>query len=159
MVFEHPLLKLVLSMILGGFIGWERFVDHKPAGLRTHTLVCLGSTAFLVATQRALGGPGADPSSVTRVMQGVITGIGFLGAGSIIQSAGSVHGLTTAATIWIVAGIGTLVGMGEAGPAAVLTVMTLVVLRGFKRLEIAWRRRHPRRPGEPGTPYEADDAD
>ena len=143
MILDDPILKLLLSTLLGGVIGWERFVDHKPAGLRTHTLVCLGSTAFIVASERALSGPGGNASDVTRVMQGVITGIGFLGAGSIIQSAGSVRGLTTAATVWLVAAIGVAVGVGDAGMATALTGISLVVLRGFRWIEEAWRKRHP----------------
>jgi putative Mg2+ transporter-C (MgtC) family protein len=159
MVIDDPVLKLIASTLLGAVIGWERFVDHKPAGLRTHTLVCLGSTAFLVASESALAGPGGDPSDVTRVMQGVITGIGFLGAGSILQSGGSVRGLTTAATVWLAAAIGVLVGAGDVEVALALTGIALVVLRGFRWIENAWRRRHPRPPHAPGSDFEAEDGD
>ena len=159
MVLEDPILKLIVSTLLGAVIGWERFVDHKPAGLRTHTLVCLGSTAFMVASESALAGLGGNPSDVTRVMQGVITGIGFLGAGSILQSGGSVRGLTTAATIWLAAAIGVMVGAGDAGIALALTGIALVVLRGFRWVEVAWRKRHPRPPHVPGSDYEAEDGD
>lgn len=155
MVLDDPILKLLLSTLLGAIIGWERFVDHKPAGLRTHALVCLGSTAFMVICEYALAGPGGNPSDVTRVMQGVITGIGFLGAGTIIQSGGAVRGLTTASTIWLVSGIGMAVGTGDAGVAAVLTGLAIVVLRGFRWIEDAWRKSHPETGGPPNRPDEA----
>jgi putative Mg2+ transporter-C (MgtC) family protein len=77
-------------------------------------------------------------------MQGVITGIGFLGAGSIIQAAGSVRGLTSAATVWLVAAIGMAVGVGDTATALELTGIAIVVLRGFRWIEGAWNRRHPR---------------
>jgi len=146
MVLEDPILKLIASTLLGAVIGWERFVDHKPAGLRTHTLVCLGSTAFMVAAERFLSAGGYANVDPTRVMQGVITGVGFLGAGSIIQAGGSVRGLTTAATVWLVAAIGVAVGAGDMGIALSLTGMAIVVLRGFRWIEEAWRRHHPRPP-------------
>ncbi|MEP7027224.1 MAG: MgtC/SapB family protein [Candidatus Eisenbacteria bacterium] len=150
MILDDPILKLLLSTLLGAVIGWERFVDHKPAGLRTHTLVCLGSTVFVVVGERALTGAAGNASDLTRVMQGVITGIGFLGAGSIIQSGGSVRGLTTAATVWLVAAIGLAVGVGDAAVAAAVTGIALVVLRGFRWIEGAWRERHPSRHARAG---------
>jgi len=135
--------RLLLSTVLGAAIGWERFVDRKSAGLRTHTLVCLGATAFVVAGERYLAGhvyAGVDP---TRIVQGVITGVGFLGAGTIIQSGGSVHGLTTAATIWLTAAIGMAAGTGDAWFAVFLTALGLFVLRGFRWIERLWVRTHP----------------
>jgi putative Mg2+ transporter-C (MgtC) family protein len=146
-MLEDPILKLLLATLLGAVIGWERFVDHKPAGLRTHTLVSVGSAAFIVASERALSGAGANPADVTRVIQGVITGIGFLGAGAILQTRdGSVRGLTTASTIWLVAGIGMAVGVGDPRTAAALTGIAIVVLRGFRWIEEWWDRRHGRAP-------------
>jgi len=144
MTLDDPLLKLLLSTVLGSVIGWERFVDNKPAGLRTHTLVCLGATGFMVMAEHALSGTVTTGADVTRVMQGVITGIGFLGAGSIIQAAGSVRGLTSAATVWLVAAIGMAVGVGDTATALELTGIAIVVLRGFRWIEGAWNRRHPR---------------
>jgi len=146
---DNAMVKLLLSTLLGAVIGWERFVDHKPAGLRTHTLVCVGSAAFIVATQHALAVTGGNASDVTRTIQGLITGIGFLGAGTILQTRdGSVRGLTTAATIWLVAGIGITVAVGEPVLAVALTGIAIVVLRGFRWVEEAWDRRHGRRPGD-----------
>src|SRR5262245_11491850 len=99
-MLDDPILKLLLSAALGAVIGWERFVDRKPAGLRTHTIVCLGATAFMVAGEVLIVHPEGSPPEMTRVMQGIITGVGFLGAGSILQAGGNVRGLTSAATVW-----------------------------------------------------------
>jgi putative Mg2+ transporter-C (MgtC) family protein len=146
-MLDDPLFRLFLATLLGGAIGWERFVDHKPAGLRTHTLVCVGSAAFVLASERALATAGGNPADITRVMQGVITGSGFLGAGAILQSRdGTVRGLTTAATVWLVAGIGMAVGVGDLRTSIALTGIAIVVLRGFRWIEEAWDRRHGRAP-------------
>ena len=148
-MFDDPLIRLLLATLLGGIIGWERFVDHKPAGLRTHTLVCLGSAAFILSSDEYLRIAGANRADITRVLQGVITGIGFLGAGTILQSKdGSVRGLTTAATIWLVSGIGISVGLGDLRIAIISTMIAIVVLRGFRWIEEAWDRRHGRPPSE-----------
>src|SRR5689334_14489085 len=149
--------RMLLSTVLGAAIGWERFVDRKSAGLRTHTLVCLGATSFIVAGERYLEGHGYTGVDPTRIVQGVITGIGFLGAGTIIQSGGSVHGLTTAATIWLAAAIGMAAGTGDAGLAVFLTALGLVVLRGFRWIERLWVRNHPHH-GRPPGPADRDPA-
>ena len=117
-------------MLLGTLLGWERQADRKPAGLRTHTLVCLGSTLFILTGRHAaevLGGA-ADP---TRVLHGVVTGVGFLGAGAILRRDGAVQGLTTAASVWIVAAIGAAAGMEAYALAGVATVLALIVLRFY----------------------------
>ena len=145
---DNAMVKLLLSTLLGAVIGWERFVDHKPAGLRTHTLVCVGSAAFILATQHALAATGGNAWDVTRVIQGLVTGIGFLGAGTILRTRDeSVRGLTTAATIWLVAGIGIAVAVGDPWLATFLTGIAVVILRGFRWIEEAWDRRHGRSPG------------
>jgi putative Mg2+ transporter-C (MgtC) family protein len=136
---------LLLAMALGAVVGWERFLDHKPAGLRTHTLVSMGAAGVMIAARGMMGDDPAAHREMSRVVQGVITGIGFLGAGSILQSGGNVRGLTTAASIWIVAAIGVAAGVGQVGYAVALTVATWVVLRGFRGIEQAWLKRHPRR--------------
>src|SRR5207247_1719464 len=126
---------MLLSTVLGTVVGWERQMGRKPAGLRTHTLVCLGSTMFTLLTAHAVpvfGGASMDP---TRIIHGVITGVGFLGAGSILRQEGYVHGLTTAASIWMVAAIGTTVGVHAYPLAATGTVLALVVLEGFRLVE------------------------
>ena len=124
--------RLFLATLLAMFIGWERENKNKPAGLRTHMLVGLGSAAFfLISIEFALGplkdaeGIAPDP---TRIFQGVITGIGFLGAGAIIQGSGSVKGLTTGAGIWVSGGIGLACGGGYFVIAAIVTAFTLLIL-------------------------------
>src|SRR5213596_959176 len=131
----HDLVPMLVSTVLGTLVGWERQMGRKPAGLRTHTLVCLGSTMFVLITRHAvldIGGPSLDP---TRVIHGVITGVGFLGAGSIMRQEGYVHGLTTAASVWMVAAIGVAVGVHAYTLAAIGAVLALVVLEGFRWLE------------------------
>ena len=131
----HDLIAMLISTVLGTLVGWERQVGRKPAGLRTHVLVCLGSTMFVLVTKHAvadIGGPNLDP---TRMIHGVITGVGFLGAGSIMRQEGWVQGLTTAASIWMVAAIGVAVGV-HAYPLAVIgTVLALIVLEVFRWVE------------------------
>ncbi len=103
--------KILISGILGGVVGYEREYTDKPAGLRTLMLVSIGSTVFtLVSFQLAGGQKYAD---LTRIAAGVVTGIGFLGAGAIIRDRGSIEGITTAAAIWATAAIGLLVGAGH----------------------------------------------
>ena len=132
----NDLVPMLVSMLLGTFVGLERQVGRKPAGLRTHTLVCMGSTLFVLLTEHSItafgGGHNVDP---TRIIHGVVTGVGFLGAGSIIRQEGFVHGLTTAASVWIVAAIGVAVGC-RAYPLAVIgAVLALVVLEGYRWIE------------------------
>ena len=146
MIIDPGYWSLLLALVLGAVIGWERFMDHKPAGLRTHTLVALGSAGVMVCAHGMMGDDPAAQREMSRVIQGVITGIGFLGAGSIIQSGGSVRGLTTAASIWVVASVGVAAGGRQWGFAIALTFATWMVLRGFRAIERAWQRRHPRRP-------------
>jgi len=126
----HDLIAMLISTVLGTLVGWER-----QLGLRTHTLVCLGSTMFVLVTKHAvqdIGGPSLDP---TRMIHGVITGVGFLGAGSIIRQEGYVAGLTTAASVWMVAAIGVSVGVHAYVLAAIGTGLALVVLEVFRWAE------------------------
>lgn len=127
------LLRLVLSVIAGGFIGIEREVVHKPAGVRTHMLVCLGSALFVLVTIETL------PGEAARIIAGIATGIGFLGAGTIFRSKSEVHGLTTAASIWAVAGVGIAIGFGyylmtTIGVILILIILQLNKMEFFKRL-------------------------
>ncbi len=129
------LIPMLLSLVLGTLVGWERQMGRKPAGLRTHTLVCLGSTMFVLTTSYAQGAFGGHSLDSTRIVHGVVTGVGFLGAGSIMRQEGFVHGLTTAASVWMVAAIGVAVGV-HAYPLAVIgTVFALVVLEGYRWVE------------------------
>ena len=117
-------LRVLLAAALGAVIGFQRAKAHKPAGLRTHSLIAVGSALFTVAS--ALGFPEADP---TRIAAGIVTGIGFLGAGAIIRREGGlVGGLTTAASIWVVAALGLAVGMGLYVISAAVGAIVLVVL-------------------------------
>ena len=114
--------RILLALVLGGAIGYQRERADKPAGMRTLVLICVGSALFTVVS---VYGFDADPA---RVAAGIVTGIGFLGAGSIIRRGDTVEGLTTAATIWIVAGIGLAAGAGLYLIAAVTAVVALAVL-------------------------------
>jgi len=118
-------LRLLLAAALGAIIGYQRERAGKPAGLRTHILICVGAALFTVASAYGFG-VGADPS---RIAAGIVAGIGFLGAGAIIRGEGGiVEGLTTAATIWSVAAIGLATGAGLYIVAAVTTAVILIVL-------------------------------
>src|SRR6266850_5949625 len=98
-VIHDDLIPMVVSLILGTLVGLERQMGRKPAGLRTHVLVCLGSTMFVLTTSHAVKAYGGPSLDATRIVHGVVTGVGFLGAGSILRQEGYVHGLTTAASI------------------------------------------------------------
>lgn len=129
-------LKLVVAVVAGGAIGFERQVAGKPAGLRTNILICVGS-ALLMDLSIHVGevwgqGPVGDPA---RLAAQVVTGIGFIGAGTIMQAGGTITGLTSAATIWVVAAIGLTAGAGFFVEALGATVTVMVVLAGLGRLE------------------------
>jgi len=117
-------LRLLLAVVLGAIIGFQREKADKPAGIRTHSLISVGAATFTVAS--ALGFVGADP---TRIAAGIVAGIGFLGAGAIVRSGeGIVAGMTTAATIWAVAGIGLAAGAGMYVIAPAATAIVLIIL-------------------------------
>ncbi len=122
-------LRLVLAATLGGALGYEREHVGKPAGLRTHMLVAIGSALFVLAPRES----GADQQAISRVVQGLVAGIGFLGAGSILKYREGhdevVEGLTTAAGIWTTAAIGVTVAMGRGSTAVVATLLSLFILR------------------------------
>jgi putative Mg2+ transporter-C (MgtC) family protein len=118
-------IRLILAAILGGIIGLEREIRDKPAGLRTNIMICLGSTLFMSLSTQVAKLLGGDP---TRIAAQIITGIGFLGAGAVLHSHGFVLGLTTAATIWVVAGVGMALGSGMYLVAVFTTAMSLVTL-------------------------------
>ncbi len=131
----HDILAMLLSTVLGTVVGWERQMGRKPAGLRTHTLVCLGSTMFVLLAPHAMRSFNMTQFDPTRIIHGVVTGVGFLGAGSIMRQEGYVHGLTTAASIWMVAAVGVAVGVHAYVLAIVGTVLALVVLEWFRWVE------------------------
>ena len=124
---------VLVSVLCGLMIGQERESKNKPAGLRTVTLICVGSTIFTLASILIAGGRAvADPA---RIAAQVVTGIGFLGAGAIIRDRGQVVGLTTAATIWAVSAIGVVIGAGYAVGGIALAAVVLVTLRGAQIIE------------------------
>lgn len=125
--------RLLIASILGGLLGYERERRRKAAGLRTHMLVALGAALFvLVPVQAGMGG-----DDISRVIQGIVTGIGFLGAGTILKGSSieDVKGLTTAAGIWLTAAIGIAVGMGHEATAVLSTLLALAIFVLMPRLE------------------------
>lgn len=119
------LASLLVAVLLGGAVGLERELRGKAAGLRTNILICLGATLFTHLSIH-MAGPNGDPA---RIAAQIVTGIGFLGAGTILHSRGAITGLTSAATIWLVAAIGVANGAGAVYEAAGATLLTVVVLR------------------------------
>jgi putative Mg2+ transporter-C (MgtC) family protein len=134
--------RLVLSAVLSGAIGFEREFHGRAAGFRTHILLCVGSTLVMLTSMHIFevyyGRVACDPA---RLAAGVVTGIGFLGAGTIMRSRASVRGLTTAASLWVVAGIGLAVGSGLYFASIFATLLTIVTLMLFSRLEHAMIRK------------------
>ena len=128
------LIRLIAAMILGAAIGYQREHSNKPAGLRTHILTSMGSAMFVIACTAAE--MGADPLS--RVIQGIATGIGFIGTGAILKRSENfeIHGLTTAAGLWMTAAVGVAAGLGRIGIATVGVVLTLIVLSVLHYFEI-----------------------
>jgi putative Mg2+ transporter-C (MgtC) family protein len=125
-----------VAVLCGGVVGFERQIRGKPAGIRTNILICLG-TAIFVKLSTLFGGQSTDP---TRVLGQVVTGIGFLGAGVIIARGGHVKGVTSAAVIWTLAGIGAMIGFGRFAPAIALALTTVVILTVIEFLEVSFRR-------------------
>jgi putative Mg2+ transporter-C (MgtC) family protein len=131
-------LRLVVALLLGGAIGWERELQRMPAGFRTHALVALGSAIFTLISAYAFVGPGSDP---TRIAAQIVSGIGFLGGGAILHYGGTVRGLTTAASLWSVAAVGMAAGAGLFVVAAISTALVIISLEVFQRVERAVKRR------------------
>jgi len=137
--------RLLMAVLLGGLIGWERERDAHPAGFRTHILVCLGSALIMLISIYGFSefmqeeNVQADPA---RLAAQVVSGIGFLGAGTILRHGFTVSGLTTAASLWVVAGIGLAVGAGYMFGAVLTTVLALVSLELLNRFQRSLVRRH-----------------
>lgn len=131
MVWPDDLISMILAALLGASIGLERELSGKAAGLRTNLLICLGASVFtIMSREMATGAEG----SVTRIAAQIVTGVGFLGAGAIIQDRRSVHGLTTAATIWLVASIGMACGGQFYVLAIVASLIAILALIGLGKL-------------------------
>jgi putative Mg2+ transporter-C (MgtC) family protein len=126
-------LNLLLAFLLGGAIGWLREKEGKTAGLRTHILVSVGSALFaMLSAEMMLVSGLADPG---RIAAGIVSGIGFIGAGCIVQARGAVRGITTAASVWITAAIGIAAGVGFYVGAIVATVISLITLQLLREVE------------------------
>jgi putative Mg2+ transporter-C (MgtC) family protein len=122
----HVIIRLIAATLLGAVVGIQRERAGKPAGLRTHILVTLGTAVFVLACS----GVGMSSDGLSRVIQGIVTGIGFIGAGSILKlnEERDIKGLTTAASVWMTAAIGVAVGLGSLGIALLSTLFTLIIL-------------------------------
>jgi putative Mg2+ transporter-C (MgtC) family protein len=129
---SYILLRLVLAAFLGGLIGLERQLRRKPAGIRTNMLICFGAALFTIISYEMAGSVGGDH---TRIAAQIIPGIGFIGAGVVIRDRGAVLGITSAATIFVMASIGMAVGAGMLGTAILATLMVLVALVALGYLE------------------------
>ncbi|HEY6924162.1 MAG TPA: MgtC/SapB family protein [Steroidobacteraceae bacterium] len=129
----HISLRLFVALVVGGLVGLQRELTHKPAGLRTHMLLSLGTALLLVSAEQA----GMSKSDLSRVVQGLVTGVGFLGGGAILKLTAEheIHGLTTAAGLWVTAAAGAAAGLGRLGLAIVGVCLGLLVLAAFVRLE------------------------
>jgi putative Mg2+ transporter-C (MgtC) family protein len=152
-------IRLAIAVLIGGLIGWDRQRSDKPAGIRTHMLVSLGSACFTLLGFEVgehlspAHGPGFDP---TRVLQGVIGGIGFLGAGAIIRNNGHVSGITTAAGVWVAGALGACAGVGAYVLALGTTIMAFAILTGVGLLE---QRHNPSKRDDRASPPREDDDD
>ena len=129
--------RLLLAAGLGAAVGLEREYRQKPAGLRTNILIAVGSALFTILSLQMTQGVG----DTSRVAGQIVTGIGFLGGGAILRSGDSIHGMTTAATIWVNAAIGIAAGTGQFALAAFATALTLVVLAVLPPIELYFERR------------------
>ncbi|MBE3109624.1 MAG: MgtC/SapB family protein [Acidobacteria bacterium] len=135
------ILKLVLAIALGGLIGLEREASQKPAGFRTNILVCVGSAMMMTLATLLVQAKGGTTDTLVRMAAGVITGVGFLGAGTIFQARGTIAGLTTASTLWLVAGLGLVIGAGYYLPALIFTALTITTLLLFRKIEASYLRK------------------
>lgn len=126
-------IRLLVALLAGGVIGYQRERAGKAAGLRTHMLVALGTALFIIAATEA----GMQQDAMSRVVQGLVTGIGFLGAGAILKLEDErvIRGLTTAAGIWMTAALGVTIGLGHLGTAAIGVLLAWLVLAALIRLE------------------------
>ena len=126
--------KILISVICGGIVGFERQIRGKPAGIRTSILICLGTQVFVGY------GTSLSAGDQYRVLAQVVTGIGFLGAGVMISQEGTIRGVTSAAVIWVLAAIGAAIGLGHLQEALVLVLVTVCVLSGVEYMENSIRK-------------------
>jgi putative Mg2+ transporter-C (MgtC) family protein len=156
---EDALIRLLVSLALGALVGLEREYIQKSAGLRTHILVCMGSTVFTLISISDLSslsipalGPLPEGYSVVinrdpgRIAAQIVTGIGFIGGGALLKLGNNVRGVTTAASLWMIASVGMLVGIGELLVATVATAASFLVLFTLGKVERVWFRKHKKPP-------------
>lgn len=146
--------RLTLGLVLGAVIGFERELHRQPAGFRTHALVALGSALFTIISAYGFAGSSVDP---TRIAAQIVSGIGFIGAGTILQYRGNIRGLTTAASLWSVAAIGMAAGAGLLWLALVGTLLILGVLAMLDNVEDFVRRRFGLEPRPTVPPPDVDE--
>lgn len=148
---QEVVLRLSIAALAGAILGLNRELHGKAAGLRTHALVALGAACVtLVAAQPQPGSAGPDPNAVGRIIQGILTGLGFLGAGVILRDPnGHVTGLTTSATIWVCAALGIVCGLGYWGVVGITITLALLVLLSGRAVELAAQRVFKRRKDAP----------
>lgn len=133
----EAILRLLLAVVVGGLVGLEREIHDRPAGLRTHILVCLGAALIMLISMRvSLSMVGITESDPARIAAQVVSGIGFLGAGTILREGATVRGLTTAASLWMAAALGLGAGAGLYPETVLVTVLTLVSLSVLSRLDM-----------------------
>ncbi|MBD3245757.1 MAG: hypothetical protein GF333_01970 [Candidatus Omnitrophica bacterium] len=134
-------IRLIVAFLCGSLLGFERERKSREAGLRTHILVCVGSALFMLISLHVYEAyPEADSLDPSRIAAGVVTGIGFLGAGTIIRSQEGIRGLTTAASVWMSSAIGLAVGSGYYIAAIIATVIAYLCLSSLKRVEKRFER-------------------
>ena len=140
MILTDFVFRLIASILAGAMVGLEREFNNKSAGFRTNTLVAMGACIYVLINIRLADHGGADP---TRIIGQIVTGIGFLGAGVLLHHGGNIHGLTTAATIWVSASLGRLAGLGLYWETLICTVAVLIINITFKtdRLMKKWEIR------------------
>lgn len=129
------LLRPLAALLAGSLVGLERSYRGRAAGLRTYALVCLGSALLVAVSEVMMDGPAGGVGDSTRVIQGIVTGIGFLGAGVIVKEGFSVRGLTTAASIWVISAVGVVIGAGHYVLGAFATALTLALLSILRTVE------------------------
>ncbi len=130
LLWWEELLRLLIAGALGAAIGLDRERKNRPAGLRTMTLVSMGAAAFVLMGIHTMAH--VDNLDISRILQGIATGVGFIGAGVIIQSGAKVHGVTTAAAVWVAAAIGSSVAVGAYALAALIAALTIIILWPMK---------------------------
>lgn len=128
------IVRIFISVGLGALVGFEREITHKPAGLRTHIFVCMGACLFTISSFFIQPDGSSSSFDSARIAAGIVAGISFIGAGSIIASKGDVRGLTTAASLWVMAAIGLMIGLGNYLLPIVATIIAFIVLH-FGRME------------------------